>query len=115
MIPDEAIIYLLRKTTLTRSELANLEPDQFMSIFKEVVFQEAQEDYRNQYAIASILAAIYNTIPRKRGSRTYKPNDFLQGQEPRRQFKRPATLEKLAREKGIELPKERDGKENKHP
>ncbi len=29
------------------------------------------------YETASILAAIYNTIPRKKGSKTYKAEDFI--------------------------------------
>lgn len=98
----EQIVYLLRKTSLTRVEIGKLTPGQFQEIIKEVYFQESVEEWRRQYAIASLLAAIYNTIPRKRGSKSCKASDFLSGEMPTRNSEN--TLEKLAEEKGIRLP-----------
>ena len=67
----------------------------------ELQFQEAQEQYRRDHNVASILAAIANTIPSK-SRRTYKAKDFI-GQEPQREKEK--TLKELAEEKGIKLPK----------
>ena len=100
----EAIVYLLRKTSLTRTEIGKLKPEQLNAIVKEVSFQESVEEYRKQHATASILAAIYNTIPRKRGSRVLKASDFLTGEMPTREVKRQETLETLAEKRGIKLP-----------
>jgi len=102
----ESIVYLLRKTSLTRSEIGKLKLDQLNAIIKEVAFQESVEEYRKQHGLATILAAIYNTIPRKRGSQALKAKDFLSGEMPTREVKRQDTLETLAEKRGIKLPKE---------
>ena len=67
----------------------------------ELQFQEAQEQYRQDHNTASILAAIANTIPSK-SHKSYKAKDFI-GQEPQRE--KGKSLEELAEEKGIKLPK----------
>ena len=101
----EAIVYLLRKTSLTRSEIGKLKPDQLNAIIREVSFQESVEEYRKQHGIASILAAIYNTIPQKPGHKALTAKDFLAGDMPTREGKRPDTnIEILAKRKGIILP-----------
>lgn len=100
----EAIVYLLRKTNLTRSEIGKLSPAQFNEIIKEVSYQEGVDEYRRQHSIASLMAAIYNTIPRKRGSKVFKASDFLQGEMPERNPKPQDSLEKLAEDRGIQLP-----------
>ena len=97
----EGIIYLARKLHWTREEIGKLSPIQFAEILKEVQFQESVEEWRRQYGIASLLAAIYNTIPQKRGSKVLKPSDFLQSEMPTKGVNQ---LEKLAEEKGIKLP-----------
>ena len=99
----EAIIYLLRKTSLTRTEIGKLKPAQLNAIIKEVYFQESQEEYRKAFAIASIMAAIYNTIPRKRGSKVLKASDFLTSEMPTRN-KPENELEQLASKHDIKLP-----------
>jgi len=104
-VNTEAICYLLRKTSLTRSEIGKLKPDQLNAIIKEVSFQESIEEYRRQHGLASILAAIYNTIPRKSGHKTLMAKDFLSGDMPTREGKRPYTnVDILAKQKGIILP-----------
>ncbi len=101
---NEAICYLLRKTSLTRTEIGKLKPDQLNAIIKEVSFQESIDEYRKQYGIASILAAIYNTIPRK-SHKALTAKDFLSSDMPSREGKRPDTnVEILAKQKGIILP-----------
>jgi len=97
----EAICYLLRKTSLTRSEIGKLKPGQLNAIVKEVYFQESVDEYRKMHSVASILAAIYNTIPRK-NRRALQASDFLKGDIPTRE-KRPV-IEILAKQKGIILP-----------
>ena len=99
----ELIVYLLRKTSLTREEIGKLTPRQFNEIIKEVRYQESVEDYRNQFAAASLLAAIYNTIPRKKGSKVHKATDFISGDMPKRN-KTDDSVDKLADEKRIRLP-----------
>jgi len=101
----EAIVYLLRKTSLTRSEIGKLKPDQLNAIIKEVYFQESVDEYRKMYSVASILAAIYNTIPQKAGHKALTSKDFLSGEMPSREGKRLDTnVDILAKQKGIILP-----------
>ena len=98
----EVIVYLLRKTNLTRSEIGKLSPSQFQEILKEVSYQESADEYRRQHGIATILAAIYNTIPRKRGSKVLKASDFLSGEMPSRN--KPEGIEEIASKHDIKLP-----------
>ena len=97
----EAIVYLARKLHWSLDEIGALTPKQFNELMEELQFQEAQEQYRRDHNVASILAAIANTIPSK-SHRTYKAKDFI-GQEPQREKEK--TLKELAEEKGIKLPK----------
>lgn len=98
----EQIVYLLRKTSMNRTEIGKLSPSEGDAILREVYFQEAVDEWRRQHGVASLLAAIYNTIPRKRGSKACKASDFLQGEMPTRNPEN--TLEKIAEDKGIRLP-----------
>jgi len=101
----EAIVYLLRKTSLTRTEIGKLKPDQLQAIVKEVYYQESVDEYRKMHSVASILAAIYNTIPQKPGHKALTAKDFLSGDMPTREGKRPdSNIEILAKQKGIILP-----------
>ena len=104
-LSTEAICYLLRKTSLTRTEIGKLKPDQLNAIIKEVYFQESVDEYRKMHSVASILAAIYNTIPQKPGHKALTAKDFLTGEMPTREGKRPdSNIEILAKQKGIILP-----------
>ena len=100
----EAICYLLRKTNLTREAIGKLTSAQFQEILKETYYQEATDEYRRQHSVASLLAAIYNTIPRKRGSKVLKASDFLKGDMPERNPKPQDSLDKMAEDRGIKLP-----------
>ena len=100
----EAIVYLLRKTNLTRSEIGKLSPTQFNEILKEVYYQESVDEYRKMHSTASILAAIYNTIPQKSGHKALTAKDFLSGDMPTRDGKQPSPVDELARKKGIKIP-----------
>jgi len=100
----EVICYLLRKTSLTRTEIGKLKPDQLNAIIKEVSYQESIDEYRRQHGIATILAAIYNTIPRK-NRRALTAKDFLNGDMPTRGKKPDTNVEILAKQKGIILPR----------
>ena len=99
----EAIVYLARKLHWSRKEIGELTPKQFNELMEELQFQESQEQYRQDHAIASILAAIYNTIPRK-SHKTFKPKDFLSRTEPKRATVEEKSLEDIAREQGIRMP-----------
>jgi hypothetical protein len=100
---NEHIVYLLRKTNLTREDIGKLTPVQFSEILKEVYYQESVDNYRQQHSVASLLAAIYNTIPRKRGSKVYKASDFLNGEMPERNAKQDS-VDDIAKERGIRMP-----------
>ncbi len=100
----EMIVYLARKLHWTREQIGALTLAQFSEILKEVYFQESVDEWRNQHSVASILAAIYNTIPRKRGSKTFKASDFLKGDMPQRNPKPQDSIDKLAEDRGIKLP-----------
>ena len=97
----EAIVYLARKLHWSRKEIGELTPKQFNEIMVELQFQESQERYREDHNVASILAAIANTIPSK-SRRAYKARDFLSYPEPTREQEK--SLKELAQAKGIELP-----------
>ena len=99
----EPIVYLLRKTNLTLEAIGKLHPRQLNEILKEVYFQESVDEWRRQHAIASLLSAIYNTIPRKRGSKAIKASDFLQGEMPTHTPKE-SSLQDLADKHKISLP-----------
>ena len=100
----EAIVYLMRKTNLTRSEMGKLSPAQFNEIIKEVYFQESVDEWRRMHSVATILAAIYNTIPRRKGSQPIKAKDFLGTEMPERHIKQEKTVDQMAKDKGIKLP-----------
>ncbi len=105
ILSTEAICYLLRKTSLTRTEIGKLKPEQLNAIVKEVSYQESIDEYRKMHSVASILAAIYNTIPQKPGHKALTAKDFLSGDMPTREGKRPDTnVEILAKQKGLILP-----------
>ncbi len=101
---NEAVVYIARKLHWSRKEIGKLTPSQTNEIIKEIQFQESQEQYRQDYNVASVLAAIYNTIPTK-SHKVYKPRDFLGRAEPQRKTKKEKTLEELANDKGIKMPK----------
>lgn len=100
----EAIVYLARKLHWTREEIGELTPKQFNELLKELYYQESVEEYRRQYSTASLLAAIYNTIPRKSGHKALTAKDFLQGDMPTRNDKKPSNVDELAIRKGIKIP-----------
>ncbi len=100
---NESIVYLLRKTSLTLEAIGKLTPAQFNAILSETYFQESQEEWRTQHSVASIMAAIYNTIPRKKGSRPIKASDFLQSEMPSRTPKE-SSLQYLADKYKVSLP-----------
>ena len=79
----EAIVYLARKLHWSLGDIGKLSPTQFGMIYDEVRFQEETEHYRTNYAIASVLAAIYNTIPRTSG-KVFSPEEFITLAPPRR-------------------------------
>lgn len=78
-----ATAFLLRKTGMPLGEIRKLSPGQFKDLLEEIEYQEAVADYQTGYYIASLMATIANTVPRK-GGRTYKSADFLGRKEPRR-------------------------------
>ena len=100
----EAVVYLARKLHWTRDEIGQLTPVQFNEILKELYYQESVDEWRRMHTVASIMAAIYNTIPKQRGHGASKAGDFLQGEMPQR-GKKQDSLEKLAADKDIRLPK----------
>ncbi len=102
--PLEHQIYIARKLGWTLHDIGKIkDPKTFYTILNEVYFQEAQESYRHAHEIASILAAIYNTIPRK-NRRALTANDFLKGDIPTREKRPDTNVEILAKQKGIILP-----------
>lgn len=96
---NEAVIYVARKLHWSRKEIGKLTPAQLGAVLEELQFQEAQEQYREDYAMASILAAIYNTIPSK-SRHVHKPREFLASPEPKRKVE----LKEAAKKEGIKIP-----------
>ena len=99
-----AIVYVARKLHWSRKEIGKLSPAQFKCIYDELQFQEASEEYVRQYNVASILASIANTVPRK-SNRSYKAKDFLKAPMPQRSLPNQGeTLEELAMKYGLSIP-----------
>ena len=104
MLNIEAVVYLARKLHWTREEIGKLTPKQFNELLKELYYQESVDEYRKQHSIASLLAAIYNTIPRKAGHKALTARDFLSSDIPSRDGKKPSPVDELAIKKGIKVP-----------
>ena len=105
IIPSiEQQVYLMRKTSMSRRDIGKLhDPRVFYELLREVYYQESVDEWRKMHTVATILAAIYNTIPRKnRGA--LKAGDFLSGGIPQREAKKADSLEKLASDRDIRLP-----------
>jgi hypothetical protein len=100
----ESVVYLLRKTTLTLSDIKDLTPPQLQELIKEVSYQEQAEDYKEAYNIASLMATIVNCTPRKKGARTYKATDFV-GHPPHRAENQGEDLIKAAQKRGLKVPR----------
>jgi len=102
---NETDAFLLRKTSITKTELGHLHPLQYLALLKEVHFQESVNEYRRAYELASLLAAIEATIPHKPGQKARTTEDFLSCAMPTRDGKgQGSNIETLAEKKGIILP-----------
>jgi len=103
-VNNETIIYLLRKTSLTRTEIGKLTLDQYTTLLKEVYYQESVEEYWQNYKWAAIMAllktlvGIYTKHPKN-----YQVKDFLKGEAPTRN-KPQNELEELASKHNVKLP-----------
>lgn len=100
------VVYLLRKTSLTRAEIRTMKLSQVVEYFEEVKFQESSDDYVTATYLANILASIANTIPTKSG-RGHKASEFLPSGPPTRGGKTGTTqqaIEGMAEKVGIKLP-----------
>ena len=105
----EMVVYIARKTGWSREDIGKMTPLQFVQIYNELAFQESLDTWRQQHNLATILAAIYNTISRGRGARTLEAKDFYDVPQPTRggqDRKVMAEVDKQAIEAGITLPKE---------
>jgi len=100
----EAVVYIARKLGWTLSDIGRLTPKQCNELLKELYYQESIDEYRKVHTTASILAAIYNTIPQKAGHKPLQAKDFLSGDMPTRDGKQPSPVDELAKKKGIKIP-----------
>jgi len=103
-VNTEQIVYIARKLHWSRAEIGQLSPAQFNEVLKELYFQESVDEWRKMHSVATILAAIYNTIPRRKGSQPIKAKDFLNTEMPERHIKQEKTVDQMAKDKGIKLP-----------
>jgi len=103
-VNTEQIVYIARKLHWSRAEIGQLSPAQFNEVLKELYFQESVDEWRKMHSVATILAAIYNTIPRRKGSQPIKAKDFLGTEMPERHIKQEKTVDQMAKDKGIKLP-----------
>uniref|UniRef100_A0A6H1ZTA7 Uncharacterized protein n=1 Tax=viral metagenome TaxID=1070528 RepID=A0A6H1ZTA7_9ZZZZ len=100
----EVIVYLLRKTSLTRSEIGKLSPEQFNETLKELYYQESVDEWRKMHTIATILATIHNAGIQVKHPEFKQAGDYFSGEMPTRNPKPKDSLEKLATDRGIKLP-----------
>ena len=112
MIPPdqklELVVYIARKLGWSLEVIGKLTPIQFITLYNELAYQESLDIWREQYNLAILLAAIYNTIPRGRGARTLEAKDFYNVPRPTRggeDRKVMGEVDSKATEAGIILPK----------
>ena len=113
MIPTEQklemVVFIARKLGWNLESIGKLNPSQFVSLYNELVFQESVDIWERQHNLATLLSAIYNTIPRSRGSKTFETKDFYDTPRPARggeDRKIMSEIDKQAEKIGIKLPKE---------
>jgi hypothetical protein len=100
------IVYLMRKTNETRETLGEMGNAQFNALIKEVAKQEAEEAYLMAHHFASLMAVVANTIPRRKGSKSFSASDFLKERESQCDEPRKQTPIELAKSKGLRVPGE---------
>ncbi len=100
----EAIVYLLRKTNLTRSEMGKLSLSQFNEILKEVYFQESVDRWERIHELSILLSTIHNAPIQVKHPKFSKEEDYFKGDIPVRNPKPQDSLDKMAADKGIKLP-----------
>lgn len=112
MIPPEQkleiVVYMARKFGWSLRDIGKLTPSQFVSLYNELMFQESVNKWEERQNLAILLAAIYNTIPKSRGSKTFSAKDFYDIPRPTRgkEDERVMTeVDSRAGEAGIILPK----------
>lgn len=103
-IPDEIVCFLLRKTSLTLTEIGKLGILQVMKIYNEVMLQENQERWESQYNLAYLVSHIHNAMPRGRNSKIWKVEDFYN--IPRPSHKKEIVKDNLAEKLGIKMPED---------
>lgn len=112
MITDEQklemVVYLARKLGWSREDIGRMTLLQFLQTYNELVYQESVDIWREQHNLANLMAAIYNTIPRGRGAKTFEAKDFYDAAPPTRggeDRKLMTEVDQKATEAGIILPK----------
>ena len=102
----EAVMYLSRKTSWTRTEILELTIEQLIEAINELRFQESLDEWDFNMNIAEILAAIYNTIPGR--MKALHGKDFMNIPRPTRDGYGREEMEdgdSKARKMGIKIPK----------
>ena len=102
--PNEHIVYVLRKTGMSKTELGKLNLSQFYTLLKELYFQENVDRHNHLTELALLLSTITNApIPRKAWSGK-SSKDFYLGDMPTRDGKQPSPVDELAKKKGVKIP-----------
>ena len=102
---NEMVIFLSRKLHWNKQEIGSLTLAQFFAVYNELAYQESLDRWEAQTNLATLLAAIYNTIPRSRGAKAFTSEDFYKARKPGRISQHPETNDSLIGEIGIRLPK----------
>ena len=105
----EMVVYIARKLGWTLGDIGSLTPLQFVRIYNELIFQDSLDIWREQQSLAFLLAAIYNTIPKSRGGKTFRARDFYDAPRPTRTGEGKEVMTEVdikATKAGIKLPKE---------
>ncbi len=108
MLETEHIVYLARKLHWSKKEIGEMSLAQFIETYNELIFQESVENWDGQFSVASILAAIANTIHTK-SHKSYKASDFLSTERPSRDGDKKITdkIDLMAENMGVKLPQKR--------
>jgi hypothetical protein len=104
----EMVITIASKTGWSREDIGLLSPLQFLKVYNEVQFQNSIDKWEVQYNLANVISAIYNTIPRSKGSQPVTAEQIYPTLRPVRDGeiqRKKETLESQAEDIGIKLPK----------
>ena len=105
---NEGVAFLLVHTSMSLTEIRELEPDELMTLIHEVVYQVRLADYKASSNAAMVACTVAN-VNRRKGSAAHHIHQLI-GHPPQREVEREDAEESITREAervGIQLPEDK--------